>query len=515
LKVAVEPDILKQQADFPKIDRESVVKFYKELDGALQSPDGNIYVHYNERHSYPEMYADMRRINARLSGRARQTVAVYAGKCFASYAVIFTVILSGNTWVPFNPDIPATRNLDMMRLAAPDLLITDRDLPVPLAGHAVESDLDVVTLDDLLKGEPGPAFALDDGFNPDDIAYVMFTSGTTGTPKGVPMTHANYINFINNAVEILPLRKGDVFSDYHDFGFDLSIFYLFCCVLTGGAFSPGLKEVERLLPLNHIRENGVTVLASVPSIVSRIRVMQRDGYVETPIRVLFMCGEPFRLDLLDYCLNNLKVPHVYNFYGLTETGVENFHHPCSADDFERYGDIGFVPIGTPLPGNMARISDEGELLLAGSQLTPGYLGGIGDDHFTIIDGVRWFHSGDRVMERDGVVFCKGRLDWQVKVGGYRIELMDIEAHLRSLAGVDEAICFVEAEAEHSFIVAVLSGARVLEVSDVRASLKDKLPGYMIPAAVIATDKMPLNKSGKIDRLAVKTRFGGPQAGQPL
>ena len=128
-------------------------------------------------------------------------------------------------------------------------------------------------------------------------------------------------------------------------------------------------------------------------------------------------------------MDKLRVPEVYNFYGLTETGVENFHHRCRRSDVESYADVGYVPIGLPLPNNDIRIGEGDELWLSGCQTTPGYLGGVGADKFTELDGKRWYLTGDKVVNFKELWFCKGRLDSQVKVSGHRIELMDVEAHL--------------------------------------------------------------------------------------
>jgi len=480
-----------------------IKSFYKKLLTIFESSKRPVYVYGKERYTYQEMLKVMERLNSVLSHSPKRRVAVYADKCYEAYAAIFAVMLSDNCWVPFNPDLPADRAAAMIKLAEIDLILTDRPLPKALD----ELDIPSKNLKTLIhKASPKPFSSTlnsQTSFDAEDIAYIMFTSGSTGTPKGVPMTHLNYIHFIKITLEILPFRQGiEVFSDYHDFGFDISIVYLFCAPFVEGAFAPGLTEQERLMPLAHMRKNGVTVLSSVPSLLSRIRMLKKDGVKDIPLHILFMCGEPFRLDLLAYAFEKMSAEHIFNFYGLTETGVENFHHKCTPEDIERFKEQGYVPIGVPLPGNPIRLTDEDELLLSGCQLTPGYLGGVEKERFRQIDGLRWYATGDKVVEHDGFYFCKGRLDNQVKISGYRVELMDIEAHLRLLDEVDEAVCFVVEAGGRRFIAAAYVGSGELTAASCKARLKEKLPEYMAPSTVWRLESLPLNKSGKVDRPAL-------------
>lgn len=483
-----------------------MIDFYRRLLAAMTNANGPAYRHYDERRDWNDMTRAMRRVNSVLADGRERVVALYAGKSFAAYAGLFATLLSDNCWVPINPDLPPGRNLQMLALARPSIILADRDLPPDLAAFAASEGVAVHRLDRLAADGAEREFDLSRGFRPEAIAYVMFTSGSTGVPKGVPMTHANYIPFIETAMKILPFGPGEVFADYHDFGFDISIFYLFCCPLTGGAFAPAIAERDRTMPLGNLVANEVTVLATVPSTIARIRTLKRDARLETRLKILFLCGEPLRLDILRYCQDRIGAPNIYNFYGLTETGVENFHHRCAPDDPERYADQGYAPIGLPLPGNPILLGDDAELSLGGVQVTPGYLGGIGAERFFVQDGLRWFKSGDKVIQAHGVYFCKGRLDNQVKVNGYRIELMDIEAHLRRLDGVEEAVCFVETVGERAFIVAALHGSAPPDVHGIRPPLKGLLPPYMIPSSVFRLEDVPVNKAGKVDRLAVRALY---------
>lgn len=481
--------------------------FYTTLLERFETSKRAAYVYGDERYSYGEMFEAMTRLNGLLSTRRKKRVAVYSDKCFEAYAAIFAIVLSDNCWVPINPDLPPERAAAMAELAEIDLILTDRPLPEAMVALGIEC----ASLPTLAR--EGEAVSFTDchqdssSFLADDLAYIMFTSGSTGTPKGVPMTHVNYINFIKTALDILPFRQGEeVFADYHDFGFDISIVYLFCAPFVEGAFAPGCTEQERLMPLSHIRSNGVTVLSSVPSLLSRIRMLKKDGVPDIPLQILFMCGEPFRLDLLDYAFRKMDAAHIYNFYGLTETGVENFHHKCTPSDVERFENQGYVPIGKPLPGNGIHFTEDDELMLSGCQLTPGYLGGVEAQRFQEIDGTRWYATGDKVVEQEGFYFCKGRLDNQVKISGYRVELMDIEAHLRLIEGIDEAVCFLVDAGGRQFIAAAYVGASEVSPVDCKATLKDKLPSYMAPAILWKLDALPLNKSGKVDRPTLKRQY---------
>lgn len=475
-----------------------VAEFYRDLHAALAESKAKAFVRAGEVRGYSELYDAMLGIHFALRGQRQIKVAVYGGKSFEAYAAIYAIILSGNVWVPVSPDLPPARVVEMLESCDARMLLSDTsEVPAEIVAWCDERGARLTLLSEIANGvEKEPFAALPE--NPDETAYVMFTSGSTGRPKGVPMTHANYVPFIRNALGILPFRQGEVFADYHDFGFDLSIFYLFCAPLTRSAFAPFGDDKDRLFPLKHIVQNGVTVLATVPSLIRRILTANKTVAPATQLRVLFSCGEPFRLDLLDYAFRVLKVPHVYNFYGLTETGVENFYHECRPTDPETYRDEGFVPIGLPLPGNAVRLESD-ELWIAGDQVTPGYLGGVGAERFVWQDGVRWYKSGDVVLKRHGVYFCKGRLDSQVKVNGYRVELMDVESHLRRLPGVEEAVCFVVQNGQSEYLVAAVQSPIEIDAAAVRAGLAGKLPAYMIPKAFYRLSEMPQNNSGKIDR----------------
>ena len=477
-------------------------KFYKELHETFKHSKAMVYVYYGEKHSYAELYDAMLKINSTLKDYRNTRVAVFTSKHFYAYGAIFSTLLSGNIWIPLTSEIPESRNLAIIKIAEPEIILTDRVLPRSLLEYAHSKGINVFELNKLIAGDNKAEFEVEN-FNKDDNAYIMFTSGSTGIPKGVPVTHENYVNFIYNAIRILPFNKNEVFSDYHDFGFDISIFYLFCCILTEGAFAPIIKPEDAVLPINHIIKNNVTVWATVPSVISRLKMFDKNDILNIPVKIMFLCGEPFRLDILEYCFKNLRIKNVYNFYGLTETGVENFYHACRPDDLFEYKDVGFVPIGRPLPGNQIHITDENELLLSGNQVTPGYLGGVSAEKFEMLDGLRWYHTGDAVMKYKDVYFCKGRLDSQVKISGYRVELMDIESHLRRIDGIEEAVCFVEKMRGRDLLVAAIKTKNKIEEHSIQEHLKTNLPSYMVPKEFLYLDTVPLNKNGKIDRKNVR------------
>lgn len=484
-----------------------VVGFYQKLLDSIKNSKKDAYIYYGSTHTYSELYDVIKKVFEFLDGRRNENVILYSSKSFAAYGAIYGILFSGNTWIPITPDAPVGRNIEIFRMTDAKLIFVDTEVPEPFLKLAKEKGAAVVKLEDLINKFKGVEIELPEYYEK-DIAYIMFTSGSTGIPKGVPMTHENYINFVNNCIEILPFHDNEVFSDYHDYAFDISIFYLFCCPLVQGAFAPVRTQEDVVLPLRFIAENKVTVWSSVPSVISRIQSFRPDEKIDTFIRIMFLCGEPFSLKVLKYCIENMSVEHVYNFYGLTETGVENFYHECLPEDIERYRRFGYVPIGKPLNGNDVDVTSDNELLLSGVQVTPGYLADVGSDKFETINKKRWFHTGDIVERQGDVYFCKGRKDSQVKLGGYRVELMDIEANIRLFNGVDDVVCFIIERKNRKVLNAAIKPKTnfSLDVDVLKAFIIENLPDYMVPSKFFILDRMPTNKNGKIDRRYIKEMY---------
>ncbi len=475
--------------------------FYNRMLNVFKFTDAPFLLFGNESFKYKDIYHLMTKYNYHLKNHHQKKIVVFADKTRNAYAALYSIILSGNIWIPINPLNPENRSIEMIQLASPTIIMTDRALPPILFEYAKKNSVLIIDLSSNQPDEAMHEFNFDkNGHSKDDLAYIMFTSGSTGSPKGVPMTHGNFIPFIENALKLIPLQTGDVFCDYHDFSFDISIFYLFCSIFCKGAIAPYRSIEEVTMPIDHLIRNGVTVMATIPSTLLRIKMFARSKQIKTSLRVLFVCGEPFRLDLLEFALDKLSVPNIFNFYGLTETGVENFYHTCQRSDLEKFSNMHSIPIGKPLPGNIVAVDDEsGELLLSGVQITPGYLGNVGNEKFFLKDGTRWFRTGDRVNVVDGFYFCDGRLDSQVKFKGYRIELKDIEANIRKFDGVDEAVCFIA----DSKLVAAIRLSHDFDVKKIREHLTLQLPSYMIPTEFYKIDTIPINRAGKIDRNAIK------------
>jgi D-alanine--poly(phosphoribitol) ligase subunit 1 len=221
---------------------------------------------------------------------------------------------------------------------------------------------------------------------------------------------------------------------------------------------------------------------------------------------MFICGEPFPVEVLDYCESRLKIKDIYNFYGLTETGVENFYYPCIKGDAVRFSGQGFIPIGQPLEGNHVRIdSENSELMISGPQITPGYLGGREAERFEIVEGVRWFRTGDIAKIDGGEYFLKGRVDSQVKLSGFRVELMDIESHIRR-SGIREAVCFLHKKDQNTTLCCMIECDSPVDPKVLNRLLKTSLPDYMIPKKYMTVPELPRNRNGKIDRPAAEKLY---------
>lgn len=480
--------------------------FYTRMREIIRTSDVLFYRHDDDERSYRDLWESILRLNTVLCNHRNQRVAVYGDKGFPVYCCVFATLLSGNTWIPMDPATPDERNAAMVEQADPSVILTDRDLPEAMAASASGSGAEVVRIDALLSADEKTEIEPVD-FDKDDLSMIYFTSGSTGVPKGVQITHENYVINVDNILRLIDFDPPEVFADYHDLGFVISVPILFPCVMTESAVSPAIQLVDQFMPANHMIRNKISVLITVPSTIARIRKLKRDDQSFDDLNVLISCGEPLHLDILEFSLTGMDANHVYNFYGSTEVAPWTFHHVCRASDLESYKSLGYTPIGNPIEGNKVRISKAGELQVSGAQVTPGYLGGVDDSHFRVEGDRRWYLTGDKVMVQDGVYICKGRLDSQVKLHGHRVELMDVESQLRRLDGIESAICYTDGEDAAKMIVAVMITAKSYNLSEVRAFLEDKLPGYMLPRQVFCTADAPLNKSGKIDRARLRELYG--------
>jgi amino acid adenylation domain-containing protein len=413
-------------------------------------------------------------------------------------AAILAVLKAGAAYVPIDPGLPDARIGFILADAAPVAVITTAGLAGRFAGHGVM----VIDIDDpAVDAQPSTAVA--GGPTPEDVAYIIYTSGTTGTPKGVAVTHRNVAHIVESTPSVLPVER--VWTQCHSYGFDFSVWEIFAALLGGGRLVVVPEEVADSPQDFHalLVAEGVTVLTQTPSAVTALAV----GGLE-PVALL-VGGEACPGEVVDrWAPGRVMI----NAYGPTETTVyAAMSAPLTAGG-------GTPPIGAPVPGAALFVLDQylrpvppgvvGELYVAGAGVGVGYVGrtGLTASRFVACpfggSGVRMYRTGDLVRwGADGQLRYEGRADEQVKIRGYRIELGEVQAVLAGVEGVEQAAVIArEDRPGDKRLVGYVTGT--VDPNTARAKMAERLPTYMVPAAVVVLDALPLTVNGKLDTKAL-------------
>ena len=448
--------------------------------------------------TYAELHASSSRVAAGLMARGvgrGALVGICLERGFAMVVAMLGVVRAGAAYLPLDARYPLARLRDTVEDARPALVIVEAS--AELAG---------VTLDEL-DGDWQDDAAVGEG----DCAYVIYTSGSTGKPKGVEVTHGNVAALLRGTEELFGFDERDVWTMFHSFAFDFSVWEMWGCLLSGGRLvmvpfetSRAPDEFWSLL----VRER-VTVLNQTPSAFALLdRVDAAQASTALALRVVIFGGEALAGGALRgwFARHGDAHPRLVNMYGITETTVHVTYRRMRAADVEERESL----MGAPIAGWTLELED-GEIVVGGAGVARGYLNRPELTAERFVDGR--YRSGDLARRReDGELVYLGRRDGQVKINGFRIELGEVEAALLACAGVEQACVVARGLNGESRLIAYVVGGG----SGVAAEAATRLPAHMRPSLYMPMTAMPLNANGKIDRGALPEpvlRFGaaGPDS----
>ncbi|HEV2568229.1 MAG TPA: amino acid adenylation domain-containing protein [Sphingomonas sp.] len=472
-----------------------------------------------DRLTYAELVARAKAIASAVRGLPTEQldrVAVVGGKVPDTYAAIAGILLSGAGYVPLNPTFPIERNTAMVEAAGCKILIAEAS-QLDLARRIAER-VTGLTILDLAEPMPDTAAWTQSALAEDALAYILFTSGSTGKPKGVAVAQRNVTAFIDAILPFYDLNEADRFSQVFDFTFDLSAFDIFIAWQVGGTICcPGRKD--NLRPDRYIRDNGLTVWFSVPSTAifcKQAGILKPDAF--PGLRLSLFCGEPLPASVAEAWGVAAPNAPVENLYGPTELTIAFTRYRVDPATLSDLAENGIVPIGAALPEMRIKVVDEsgaevgpgevGELIATGPQLTLGYWQDPERTQaaFFVPEGETetFYRTGDRVRSAAGdrPMTHLGRLDGQIKVRGYRVELGEIEAAVRNASGRDGVVALGWPRSESAFggIEVFVQGQEL--GAEVVERLSATLPDYMRPRRIHYLDALPVNANGKFDRNAL-------------
>ena len=478
--------------------------------------------------SYADFLAEAECIAAGLVGRKlfKKPVAVLMDKSAQTVAAFLGVATSGNFYTVIDTKMPETRVGKILDTFRPAVILTDSKNAKKAESLADSCGADLMSYEDAVS------VSIDGNLQEEmkraeariidtDILYVLFTSGSTGIPKGVIITHRSVIDYTEWVSETFGLDHDTVFGNQAPFYFDNSVLDIYSAVRNGATLHviPQMNFAFPIRLLEYVRDNGINTVFWVPTVLSRTADMGiLDKCDVSCLKKVLFAGEVMPARQLNVWIKRLPDALFANLYGPTEITVDCTYYIVDRE----ISDTESVPIGYPCmntdilvlneKNEPAATGEKGELCVRGSSLALGYYNNPEKTEAAFVQNPLntmyrelIYRTGDIVHYNErGEIIYDGRADSQVKHTGHRIELGEIETAVSSLSGITMNCCLHKTETDQ--LVLYYTGD--IEVEEIRKELAVLLPEYMLPNICLKLAQMPLNMNGKIDRLKLKGMLPG-------
>lgn len=465
------------------------------------------------------LYFTYRQLGERISAIRKQIHALNTSEqIFAlaihddldTYASIFALWMEGKAYVPLHPNQPLERNLNIIEQVGLSNVLDSAEQSVfeNQSIHVMHTNQYVYTddyLDDCVETSD------------EELAYILFTSGSTGVPKGVQITRGNVSAFMDSLWKTgIEITADDRCLQVFDLTFDVSV-QSYLVALTRGAcvYTVPYGQVKYIYAASLIQEHKITFGAMAPSMLTYLRPYF-DEFDATSMKTTILTAEACPVDLMEEWYKCAKNTEIYDFYGPTEATIYCTYYKLTRGG-ENLSQNGIISIGIPMEnvqaiiirenGELVEGQEKGELCVAGEQVTPGYW--MNEEKnissFFEKDGVRYYHTGDLCYwdETGNILYC-GRIDQQAKIQGFRVELGEIEFHARAFYNKEYRVVAIAFDNVQGLTeIALFVESCELDTAKLLEYLRGKMPHYMIPSRIIYLPQFPLNKSEKIDRNQLK------------
>lgn len=500
----------------PSVDHPQLPIYHYIETHAIHNPDAVALNFKDQQLTYSQLNQRANQLAHylnRLGVEMEDRVAVCLQPCLEIAVVLLGIFKAGATYVPLDPTHPMDRLTAILKDTQPQILLTQSSLLPNLPAIAPQTLCleEWQTLQHLPTHNPSHPIQLD------QTSHVIYTSGTTGKPKGVMTSHRNLVNYILVAQEQYGFNHNDVMPAIARFSFSITMFELLSPLVAGGRLV--ILEREHILDFKRMVETleQVTVVHASPSLFQKLLVYIKDNQIEIErfqgLRHASSGGDMVSAELLARMKNTFQHAEIYVIYGCSEVSCMGCTYPVSRDQTITKSQVGkpFSNVSVRLydaAGNLVPIGVAGEIYIGGSGVTQGYLNRqeLTQEKFITIDGERFYRTGDvGRYDADGNLEMLGRSDFQIKLRGIRIELGEIESALRRAPGVREGVVMARelGNSEKSLVAyVVLDRAENQQIEQIRQFLRMKLPDYMLPAAFVVLDALPVNMNQKVDRRAL-------------
>lgn len=459
----------------------------------LDKPNNIAFVDSEKEITYNDLFLDVLDKATHLVdlGYNREPIIVKVNRKIETIVSFFAILLSGNYYIPVDEDIPNYKLEQIIRISGCKSFISFKEENL---------GIDRIIFQKTDNCRDFSWFMLD--FDESNYAYLMFTSGSTGEPKGVIKNHKNLISFVDNFVGTFDFLKEERIANQAPFFFDASAKDIYLTLKLGGTLFIPDKSVFSLPmeSINYLNENKISLIYWVPSILSMIAKTRTLNFIKPKyLKYVFFVGEVFMPKYLNMWLEALPEIRYFNTYGSTEvSGVSLYYEITKPIEGDR------IPTGIPIKNN-AVFLEKGEIVIDSDQVAVGYVNGSANKAFVTKNGRQVLHTGDYGKYEDGNIVFVSRKDFQIKHLGYRIELQEIEAAINDFNYVDQCCAIYQEEKDLIYLFVCLNQEIDNPVKKILGDAKEKLQFYMVPNKVVVIDEMPLNKNSKIDRVALKRK----------